>query len=140
MNKFLVVCCVACLTVACGSKKNFSRSESSEDFLMNEQLYAELYRDTRLLEFLDVKIRQIETIDSSGNVRVETNVDVSKKTDRQDLDSIKITGNKQQTGEKVVSVETKEERAGVIGSWVWIVGFIAIISIALVVGVYLIKK
>ena len=107
---------------------------------MNEQLYAELYRDTRLLEFLDVKIRQIETIDSSGNVRVETNVDVSKKTDRQDLDSIKITGNKQQTGEKVVSVETKEERAGVIGSWVWIVGFIAIISIALVVGVYLIKK
>ena len=107
---------------------------------MNEQLYAELYRDTRLLEFLDVKIRQIETIDSSGNVRVETNVDVSKKTDRQDLDSIKITGNKQQTGEKVVSGETKEERAGVIGSWVWIVGFIAIISIALVVGVYLIKK
>ena len=140
MNKFLVVCCVACLMVACGNKKNFSRSEFSENIRTNEQLYAELYRDTRLLEFLDVKISQVETIDTSGNVRKETNIDISKKTDRQDLDTTKVTVNKQEEGEKVVNVETKEERFGVIGSWVWIVGFIAIISIMLVVGVYLVKK
>lgn len=140
MNKFLVVYCVACLMVACGSKKNFSRSESSENIRTNEQLYAELYRDTRLLEFLDVKISQVETIGTSGNVRKETNIDISKKTDRQDLDTTKVTVNKQEEEEKVVNVETKEERSGVIGSWVWIVGFIAMISIVLVVGMYLIKK
>lgn len=140
MNKFLVVCCVACLMVACGNKKNFSRSEFSENIRTNEQLYAELYRDTRLLEFLDVKISQVETIDTSGNVRKETNIDISKKTDRQDLDTTKVTVNKQEEEEKVVNVETKEERSGVIGSWVWIVGFIAMIPIVLVVGVYLIKK
>ena len=140
MNKFLDVYCVACLMVACGSKKNFSRSESSENIRTNEQLYAELYRDTRLLEFLDVKISQVETIGTSGNVRKETNIDISKKTDRQDLDTTKVTVNKQEEEEKVVNVETKEERSGVIGSWVWIVGFIAMISIVLVVGMYLIKK
>lgn len=107
---------------------------------MNEQLYAELYRTTRLLEFLDVKISQIETRDSSGNVRTETNVDINKKTDRQDLDTTKVTINKQEKGEKVVKTEVEEERSGVMGAWVWIVGFLALIVVALVMGVYILKK
>ena len=48
--------------------------------------------------------------------------------------------NKQGEGKKVINVETKEEHSGVMGSWAWIVGFIAVIVIALVVGVYLLKK
>ena len=138
MKKLILLFCLVCLS--CGSKKNFSRSESSENIRTNEQLCAELYRDTRLLEFLDVKIRQVETRDSSGNVRTEMNVDISKKTDRQDLDTTKVTVNKQEEGEKVVNVETKEDRSGIMSYWVWIVGFIAVIVIVLVMGAYLIKN
>ena len=45
-----------------------------------------------LLELLDIKIRQVKTIDTSGNIRKETNIDISKKTDRQNLDTIKVAG------------------------------------------------
>ena len=41
---------------------------------------------------------------------------------------------------KVVNVETKEGRSGVMGSWGWIVGFIAVIVITFVVGVYFVKN
>ena len=87
MKNLILLFCLVCLS--CGSKKNFSRSESSENIQTNEQLYAELYRDTRLLELFDIKIRQVETRDSSGNVRTETNVDISKKIDRFEDDADK---------------------------------------------------
>ena len=138
MKNMILLFCLGC--ISCGSKKNFSQSESSENIRTNEQLYAELYRDSRLLELLDIKIRQVKTIDTSGNIRKETNIDISKKTDRQNLDTIKVAVNKQGEGKKVINVETKEEHSGVMGSWAWIVGFIAVIVIALVVGVYLLKK
>ncbi|WP_270487802.1 hypothetical protein [Butyricimonas synergistica] len=140
MKKILFVSCVACLMIGCGSKKKFIQSGTKENFLMNEQLYAEFYRTTRLLEFLDIEIRQVETRDSSGNVRTETNVDINKKTDRQDLDTTKVTINKQEKGEKVVKTEVEEERSGVMEAWVWIVGFLALIVVALVMGVYILKK
>ena len=82
----------------------------------------------------------MEIVDTFGNVRKETSIDINKKMNKQDFDTTKMMRNKQQTDENVVRVETKEERSGVIGFWMWIVGFIAIISIMLVVGVYLIKK
>lgn len=138
MKNLILLFCLVC--ISCGSKKNFSQSEFSENIRTNEQLYAELYRDSRLLEFLDIKIRQVKTIDISGNIRKETNIDISKNTNRQNLDATKMVSNKQEEGKKVVNVETKEERSGVMGSWAWIVGFIAVIVIALVAGVYLLKK
>ena len=137
MKNLILLFCLVCLS--CGSKKNFSWSESSENIQTNEQLYAELYRDTRLLELFDIKIRQVETRDSSSNVRTETNVDISKKTDRQDLDTTKVTVNKQEEGEKIVNVETKEARSGVMSYWVWIVGFFAVIVVAVVVGIGVLK-
>lgn len=140
MKKLLFISCVACLMIGCGSKKKFIQSGTKENFLMNEQLYAELYRTTRLLEFLDIKIRQVETRDSVGNVRIETDTEIKKRTEGQSLDTTKISANKQEKGEKTTNLNTEKERSGVMGSWVWIVGFIAVIVIALVVGVYLLKK
>ena len=106
----ILLFCLVC--ISCGSKKNFSQSESSENIRTNEQLYAELYRDSRLLELLDIKIRQVKTIDTSGNIRKETNIDISKKTDRQNTDTTMGMVNKQELGVKIVNVETKEERSG----------------------------
>ena len=80
MNKLLFIFCVIVL-LSCGSKKEFSRIDSVENSKSTEQLYAELYREARLLEFLDIKYRQVETRDSAGNVRIETNMEVSKKTE-----------------------------------------------------------
>ena len=128
------------LLCSCGSGKEFTRSNSIENLSTIEHLNADLYRETKLLELLDIKIRQMEIVDTFGNVRKETSIDINKKMNKQDFDTTKMMRNKQQTDENVVRVETKEERSGVIGFWVWIVGFIAIISIMLVVGVYLIKK
>nr|DAQ93341.1 MAG TPA: TYPE IV PILUS BIOGENESIS AND TRANSPORT, OUTER MEMBRANE PROTEIN.0A [Caudoviricetes sp.] len=139
MNKLSFIFCVL-LLFSCGSKKNFSRIDSTENINSVEQLRAELYRDTRLLEFLDIKYRQIETRDSAGNVRIETDVDFSKKTEENTQDSTNITAARQENTEKVVDHDEGEERSGVMEYWVWIVGFIAIIVVALVVGICLIKK
>lgn len=103
-----------------------------------EQLRAELYQDTRLFEFLDIKYRQVETRDSSGNVRIKTDVEVSKKTEENTQDTTKITAARQEDTEKVVDNEEGEERSGVMEYWVWIVGFVAVIVVALAIG--MIKK
>ena len=89
---------------------------------MDEQLYVELYHATKLFELLDMKIGQVETRDSFSNIRTETNVNISKKTDREDLDTTKVMVDKREEGEKVVNGEMNEERFGIIDSWVWIVG------------------
>ena len=128
------------MLLACGSKKEFAKVDSVESVKSTEQLYAVLYRTTRLLELLDIRVRQVETRDSAGNVRIETDTEISKKIDRKDWDTTKVAVNKQGEGKKVINVETKEEHSGVMGSWAWIVGFIAVIVIALVAGVYLLKK
>ena len=71
MNKLLFIFCVITL-FSCGSKKKFNKVDSVENIKSTEQLYAKLYRDTRLLEFLDIKYRKVETRDSAGNERIET--------------------------------------------------------------------
>lgn len=118
MNKLLFIFCVITL-LACGSKKKFNKVDSVENSKSTGQLYAELYWETRLLEFLDVKVRQVETIDISGNVRKETNIDISRKVDRQDLDTTKVTVSKYEQKEKVSNMEIKEERSGVVRYWFW---------------------
>ena len=133
MNKLLFIFCVIVL-LSCGSKKEFSRIDSVENSKSTEQLYAELYREARLLEFLDIKYRQVETRDSAGNVRIETNMEVSKKTEENNQDTTKIASFWQENTEKVV------ERSGVMVYWVWIIGFIAIIVVVLMVGIYMLKK
>lgn len=140
MKNILLVFCIAYWSISCGSKKEFSRSDAVEHIQMNEQLYAELYRDSRMLELLDVKIRQVETRDLAGNIRKEMNVDISKKTDRQDLDTTKIKADRQQTGEKVMKTEVEKVRSGIVKYWVWIIGFVAVVVISLVVGIYVVKK
>ena len=125
---------------ACGSKKEFTKIDSVESVKSTEQLYAELYRTTRLLEFLDIKYRQVETRDTAGNVRIETNMEVSKKTEENMRDSTSITGNKQGNEVKILNLESSEERIGVVKYWVWIVGFVSIIIIALVIGIHVIKR
>ena len=139
MDRILFIFCVL-LLFSCGSKKHFSRIDSTENINSVEQLYTELYRDTRLLEFLDIKYRQLETRDSAGNVRIETDVDFSKKTEENTRDSTKITAARQEDTEKVVDQESEEERSGVMEYWVWITGFVAVIIIALVVGIYVVKR
>lgn len=139
MNRLLFIFCVITL-LSCGSKKEFSRIDSTENINSVEQLYTELYRDTRLLEFLDIKYRQVETRDSAGNVRIETNVDFSKKTEENTRDSTKIKAARQEHTEKIVDHDEGEERSGVMEYWVWITGFVAVIIIALVVGIYVVKR
>ena len=139
MNKLLFIFCVITL-LSCGSKKKFTKVDSVENSKSTEQLYAELYRDTRLLEFLDIKYRKVETRDSAGNVRIETNVDFSKKTEENNQDTTKIASSRQENTEKVVDQESEEERSGVMEYWVWIIGFIAIIVVVLMVGIYMLKK
>ena len=139
MNKLSFIFCVL-LLFSCGSKKNFSRIDSTENINSVEQLRAEFYRDTRLLEFLDIKYRQVETRDSSGNVRIETDVDFSKKTEENTQDSTNITAARQEDTEKVVDHDEGEERSGVMEYWAWIVGFVAIIVVALVVGICVMKR
>lgn len=139
MDRLLFIFCVITL-LSCGSKKKFSKVDSTENINSVEQLYTELYRDTRLLEFLDIKYRQVETRDSAGNVRIETNMEVSKKTEESNQDTTKIASSRQEDTEKVVDQESEEERSGVMEYWTWIVGFIAIIIIALVVGIYVVKN
>lgn len=139
MNRLLFIFCVIVL-LSCGSKKNFSRIDSTENINSVEQLYTELYRDTRLLEFLDIKYRQVEMRDSAGNVRIETNVDFSKKTEENNQDTTKITEKRQENTKKMVDQESEEERSGVMEYWVWITGFVAVIIIALVVGIYVVKR
>lgn len=140
MKRFLVVCCMVCSLFSCGSKKEFTKVDSVENITSTEQLYAELYRTARLLEFLDIKYRKVETRDSSGNVRIETEAGISKKTEANEQDTTKITGTRQETGEKVVNHDEGEERSGVMEYWVWITGFVAVIIIALVVGIYVVKR
>lgn len=125
---------------SCGSKKEFTKVDSVENITSTEQLYAELYRTARLLEFLDIKYRKVETRDSSGNVRIETEAGISKKTEANEQDTTKITGTRQEAGEKVVNHDEGEERSGVMEYWVWITGFVAVIIIALVVGIYVVKR
>ena len=139
MDKLLFIFCMITL-LSCGSKKKFSKVDSTENMNSVEQLRAELYQDTRLFEFLDIKYRQVETRDSSGNVRIETDVEVSKKTEENTQDTTKITAARQEDTEKVVDHEEGEERSGVMEYWVWIVGFIAVIVVVLVIGSYLIKR
>lgn len=128
------------LLCSCGSRKEFIRSNSVENLNVIEQLHADLYRETKLLELLDVKVQQVETRDSVGNVRIETDVDICKKMDRQDLNTTKIQADKHQISEKVVKTEVKKKRSGIMTSWVWIVGFVTVIVVTLVVGVYIVKK
>lgn len=139
MNRLLFIFCVITL-LSCGSKKKFCKVDSVENSKSTEQLYAELYRDTRLLEFLDIKYRQVETRDSSGNVRIETDVEVSKKTEENTQDTTKITAARQENTEKVVDHDEGEERSGVMEYWVWIIGFIAIIVVVVMFGIYMLKK
>ena len=139
MNKLLFIFCVITL-LSCGSKKKFTKVDSVENSKSTEQLYAELYRDTRLLEFLDIKYRKVETRDSAGNVRIETNMEVSKKTEENNQDTTKIASFWQENTEKVVDQESEEERSGVMEYWVWITGFGAVIVVALVVGICVIGK
>lgn len=139
MNKLLFIFCVITL-LSCGSKKKFTKVDSVENGKSTEQLYTELYREARLLEFLDIKFRKVETRDSAGNVRIETDVDFSKKTEENTRDSTNITAARQEDTEKVVDHDEGEERSGVMEYWVWITGFVAVIIIALMVGVYVIKR
>ena len=139
MDRLLFIFCVITL-LSCGSKKKFNKVDSVENGKSTEQLYAELYREARLLEFLDIKYRQVETRDTAGNVRIETNMEVSKKTEENTRDSTNITAARQEDTEKVVDHEEGEERSGGMEYWVWIVGFIAVIVVVLVIGSYLIKR
>lgn len=139
MNKLLFIFCVIVL-LSCSSKKKFYKVDSTENINSVEQLYAELYRDTRLLEFLDIKYRKVETRDTAGNVRIETDVDFSKKTEENNQDTIKIASSRQENTEKVVDHDEGEERSGVMGYWTWIIGFIAIIVVVLMVGICMIKR
>ena len=140
MKRFLVVCCMVYSLFSCGSKKEFTKVDSVENITSTEQLYAELYRTARLLEFLDIKYRKVETRDSSGNVRIEMEAGISKKTEANEQDTTKITGTRQEAGEKGVNHDEGEERSGVMEYWVWITGFVAVIIIALVVGIYVVKR
>lgn len=89
MNRLLFIFCVITL-LSCGSKKKFCKVDSVENGKSTEQLYTELYREARLLEFLDIKYRQVETRDTAGNVRIETNMEVSKKTEENNQDTTKL--------------------------------------------------
>lgn len=139
MNKLLFIFCMITL-LSCGSKKKFNKIDSVENSKSTEQFYAELYRESRLLEFLDIKYRKVETRDSAGNARIETETEISKKTEENKRDTTKITGTWQEAGKKVVNQESSEERSGVMRSWVWIMGFIAVIVVALVIGIYVVKS
>lgn len=139
MNKLSFIFC-ALLLLSCGSKKKFSKVDSTENMNSVEQLRAELYQDTRLFEFLDIKYRKVETRDSAGNERIETDMDFSKKTEENNQDTTKIASSRQENAEKVVDQESEEERSGVMEYWVWITGVVAVIIIALVVGICVIKR
>ena len=67
-------------------------------------------------------------------------MEVSKKTEENMRDSTSITGNKQGNEVKILNLESSEERIGVVKYWVWIVGFVSIIIIALVIGIHVIKR
>ena len=139
MNKLLFIVCVVML-LACGNKKEFAKVDSVESVKSTEQLYAELYRTTRLLELLDIRVRQVETRDSAGNVRIVTDTEISKKIDRKDWDTTKVVVNKQGEEEKVVNVETNEERSRGMRHWVWIVRFIIVIVVVLIMRNYIYKR
>lgn len=138
MNKLLFIFCVITL-LSCGSKKKFSKVDSVENSKSTEQLYTELYREARLLEFLDIKFRKVETRDSAGNVRIETDVDFSKKTEENTRDSTNITAARQEDTEKIVNHDEGEERSGVMKYWTWIIGFVAVIMVILSI-LYLVKR
>lgn len=128
------------MLLACGNKKEFAKVDSVESVKSTEQLYAELYRTTRLLELLDIRVRQVETRDSAGNVRIVTDTEISKKIDRKDWDTTKVVVNKQGEEEKVVNVETNEERSRGMRHWVWIVRFIIVIVVVLIMRNYIYKR
>lgn len=138
MNKLLFIFCLITL-LSCGSKKKFNKVDSVENSESTEQLYAKLYRDARLLEFLDIKYRKVETRDSAGNVRIETDVDFSKKTEENKQDTTKIVTSRQENTEKVVDHDEGEERSGVMEYWVWIVRGIVVVVIMLCLK-YLLKN
>ncbi len=137
MKLLLIV--ISLFLVSCGSKKKFSKVDSVENIKSTEQLHADLYSATRLLEFLDIKIRQVETRDSAGNVRIETEAEISKKTEENKQDSTKITGTRQDEEVKASTQESSEKKTGVINSWAWISGFVAVIIVTLAT-LYLSKR
>ena len=67
-------------------------------------------------------------------------MEVSKKTEENNQDTTKIASFRQENTEKIVDHDEGEERSGVMNSWVWITGFGAVIVVALVVGICVIKR
>jgi len=72
-------------------------------------------------------------------VRIETDVDFSKKTEENKQDTTKIVTSRQENTEKVVDHDEGEERSGVMEYWVWIVRGIVVVVIMLCLK-YLLKN
>lgn len=139
MNKLLFIFCMITL-LSCGSKKKFNKIDSVENSKSTEQFYAELYRESRLLEFLGIKYRKVETRDSSGNVRIETEAEISKKSKENKQDTIKVIASRQKNDKKVMNQESENERSGVVKYWTWIIGFVVVTITTLVIGIFVLKR
>lgn len=128
------------LCVACGSRKVQVRSVVHEDMLYSSEFDIQLFRNTELLKLLDIKIRRVEERDSVGNEKIitDTNINLKENVNERDTTRIKLNIDEERNLEQNTNID--DSKKGVISYWVWIVGFIAVIVISLVVGIYVAKK
>lgn len=138
--KRLIVFFIFFLSVACGSRRVQVRNFMHEKVLRSSQLDARLFQNTELLKLVDIKIRKVEERDSVGNEKVitDTSISLREKINEQDTTKIKLNIDEKRNLEQNKNID--DNKKGVIASWAWIVGFIAVITMALVIGIYVIKK
>lgn len=138
--KWLIIFMIPFLCVACGSRKVQVRSVVHEDMLYSSEFDIQLFRNTELLKLLDIKIRRVEERDSVGNEKIitDTNINLKENVNERDTTRIKLNIDEERNLEQNTNID--DSKKGVISYWVWIVGFIAVIVISLVVGIYVAKK
>ena len=138
--KRLIVFFIFFLSVACGSRRVQVRNFMHEKVLRSSQLDARLFQNTELLKLVDIKIRKVEERDSVGNEKVitDTSISLREKINKQDTTKIKLNIDEKRNLEQNKNID--DNKKGVIASWAWIVGFIAVITMTLVIGIYVIKK
>ena len=134
MRKRLVIVFMAAAVLAgCRSQRLEVKAARQESALRTEELAAEVRSYARLLEQLDVEVREVTERDSAGNERRTRDVRLSRRRDAEERDTAEVAAVKEEAGALVEDVEVQEERKPAGRGWiVWGVA-VAVVVLAWVV-------
>ena len=88
----------------------YVKAARQESALRTEELAAEVRSYARLLEQLDVEVREVTERDTAGNERRTRDVRLSRRRDAEERYTAEFAAGKEETGALGEDVEVKEER------------------------------